>query len=1048
MRHVITMLDTSDNDILNNYGGFMRNSLVNIVDNADAEDEEPVIFEHSAYMNNDTLIDTLKTKANVFKVLALNCQSLYSKYNQLSIYVDLLQKQGCNFDAICLQETWLSDSHTGPLTINGYTLISQPRTCSAHGGLAVYLKSDFQFRIISNLANFTSWEHQFLEILVDDKTNTKLVLGNIYRLPRETNTDYEHFMNEFDLIYQQINRNSPNIALFGDFNIDLLKIKDKPKCNDFFELMVSYGLIPKITLPTRLSRSTATLIDNAFCKISREFSKTTCGILSSKISDHQSYFVCFDYLLKSRKTPKLIKVQNYHEEAFQKFNADLASYNFVSLLQKGTVDENYDILDTVLKNLNEKHFPFKMVKFNKYKHRKNNWITRAILNSIKFRDKLYVKLKKTPIDNPMHTTMKLNLATYNKILKTSIRLAKLQYYHDTLKKFRKDIKNTWITIKEIINHTKNKKNLPKLFRINEENVSDPQRIANSFNEYFNQIGPQLSRNISHPNRNITFKDFLPVTTHRQFDFHEVSEKHILDILTKLPTKTSRGIDGFSTKFLKEIKSNLLTPLHILVNQAIKTGKFPQKLKIARIVPVYKKEDETLISNYRPISVLPAISKIFEKVIQLQLNEYFESQKLLFPSQYGFRERHNTEFAVIENMDRVVDCMEKKGTPLNIFLDLSKAFDTLDHLILLEKLSYYGIRGNAFNLCKSYLTNRKQFVEYDSCQSDLLPITTGVPQGSILGPLFFLIYMNDFDRSTNMFRFIMYADDTTLLASLSSTNSNTNTETSTNTNTNNELQNRDLVLNRELDKICEWLKVNKLSLNVPKTKYMIFRPKNKIIADLNLFLDGHKLERVTNFDFLGIVVDECLTWNNHIHKIQMKISKTVGVMNRIKAYLPSETLLIIYNSLIYPHLLYGALLWGIKYTKLEKLQRRSIRTINKSKYNADADPLFKKTNVLKLEDILYVQEFKFYYKLINKKAPKYFLDFKFQKQSDIHPYPTRDSDNLVTPLLKYESSKCSIRNRIPKLVNDAPESILGKIQTHSISWLSSHIKTTKINSYPT
>ena len=992
-------------------------------------------------MGNEALLNTLKEKKKVFKVLALNCQSLYAKYDQLSIYVDLLQEQGCSFDAICLQETWLGDStDTGRLSISGYNFISKPKTCSFHGGLAIYLKSGFHYRqLLSNLANFSTWEHQFLEILVDDQTKTKLVLGNIYRLPKETNSDYDDFMNEFDSVYQQIHLGSANIALFGDFNIDLLKIKEKTKCNDFFELMVSHGLIPKITLPTRMSRNSATLIDNAFCKISRDFSKTTSGIVTSKISDHQSYFVCFDYLLKKEATQKFIKVQHFHEDAIRKFKDDLTSCDLTSRLNKDTVDENYNILDKILKELKEKHFPLKTIRFNKYKHKKNKWITKGILNSIRFRDKLYVKLRKTPMDSPLYNTLKINLGTYNKILKTSIRSAKLQYYHKTFMKFKKDIKHTWVTIKEIISQKRDKKKLPDFFKINDKNISDSQQIANHFNQYFNEIGPTLAKNITISDRTVTFEKFLPNLTPNRFNFREISEAQISKIVDSLPNKTSCGIDGFSTKFIKEIKDCLLPSLKILINQSINTGKFPEILKIARIVPVHKKDDETIIANYRPISVLPAISKVFEKAMQLQLSEHFESLCLIFPGQYGFREKHNTEFAVMENIDRVVDCLEKQETPLNIFLDLSKAFDTLDHSILLRKIFHYGITGNAYNLCKSYLTDRKQFVEYDGCRSDLLPVTTGVPQGSILGPLFFLIYMNDFGRSTNVFRFVMYADDTTLLASLSSNDNN--------------LENRvniELKLNTELDKISKWLKVNKLSLNVSKTKYMIFHPKNKVVPDLNLFLESDRLERVTKFDFLGIVVDECLTWNNHILKIQMKISKVLGVMNRIKSYLPSETLLIIYNSLIFSHFLYGILLWGLKHSKLDRLQNRAIRIINKSKYNATPDPLFKKMNVLKLKDILYLQEFKFYHKHVNKKTPKYFQDIKFLKQSDIHPHFTRDRDNLVTPRLKYEISKCTIKHRVPKLVNDASEStsILEKTETHSLYGLSFYIKRTKINAYPT
>ena len=777
-----------------------------------------------------------------------------------------------------------------------------------HGGLAIYLKCGYQHQsLLTHIGNHSSWEYQILEILVDSSTNTKITLGNIYRLPKETNADYDRFMNEFNVLYEQLHQSTTNIAFFGDFNIDLLKLRDRTKCNEFFELMTSRSLIPKITLPTRVSRNSATLIDNAFCKLSN-FSKTTCRILVNKLSDHLPYFVCFDNLIKAKGTPKLVKIQSFNnEDSIKNFKADLGLYDFDSKLTKVSPDENYDIFDNILKDLREKHFPLKIMKFNRYKHKRNNWITKGLLNSIKFRDKLYIKLKKTARDTPSYNSLEINLATYNKILKTSIRSAKLSYYNEKFRKFKKDIKNTWLTIKELINKTNNKKNLPKFFTVNGENIYEPQKIANEFNRYFNELGPSLARKIKHQNSQTTFQNFLSNATPRRFEFHETSEEHVSHIIDKLPTKTSRGFDGLSTKLLKEIKETILSPLTTIINQTIRTGIFPQKLKIARIVPVHKKDDNTILGNYRPISVLPAISKVLEKVMHQQLCTYFESQNLIFPSQYGFREKHNTEYAVIENIDRVIDCLENKQTPLNIFLDLSKAFDTLDHSILLSKLSHYGISGNSYKLCDSYLTNRLQFVEYDGIKSELLNITTGVPQGSILGPLFFLIYMNDFGRSTNMFRFIMYADDTTLLTMLSTNNDELRSQ-------------EELKLNCELEKISTWLKVNKLSLNVSKTKYILFHPKNKVISDLNLILDGDKLQRVTTFDFLGITVDECLTWNEHIHKIQMKIAKTLGVMNRIKLYLPSDTLLTIYNSLIYSQFLYGILLWGPQCNKLDKIQK--------------------------------------------------------------------------------------------------------------------------------
>lgn len=238
-----------------------------------------------------------------------------------------------------------------------------------------------------------------------------------------------------------------------------------------------------------------------------------------------------------------------------------------------------------------------------------------------------------------------------------------------------------------------------------------------------------------------------------------------------------------------------------------TGIFPDQLKIAKIKPVYKKDNPHIPNNYRPISLLPAVSKLFEKVVFIQVYGYFINNDLLYKSQYGFRTLHSTELAALELTDKIYMQLDKKKIPLAIFLDLSKAFDTIDHSILIHKLKYYGFQETPLNWFISYLTNRSQYVQFNEQCSTLGKITTGVPQGLILGPLLFIIYMNDIHKVTNKFSFILYADDTSLIEPLCTFNFPVENNISKLSDT----------INRELEAITIWLALNKLSLNTKKPK---------------------------------------------------------------------------------------------------------------------------------------------------------------------------------------------------------------------------------------
>uniref|UniRef100_A0A8C6MDJ7 Reverse transcriptase domain-containing protein n=1 Tax=Nothobranchius furzeri TaxID=105023 RepID=A0A8C6MDJ7_NOTFU len=347
------------------------------------------------------------------------------------------------------------------------------------------------------------------------------------------------------------------------------------------------------------------------------------------------------------------------------------------------------------------------------------------------------------------------------------------------------------------------------------------------------------------------------------------------------------------RLLKDIINHIVTPLTYICNLSFCTGVFPSKMKTAKVIPIYKNGSKHLFKNYRPISLLSQFSKILEKLFVTRLDDFVKKCNLLNEQQFGFRSNRSTLMAVMALTEDITTAVEENKYTLGVFIDLSKAFDVIDHTLLLQKLQRYGIRGTAYAWVASYLSERDQFVHINNVDSRKEFITHGVPQGSILGPKLFIMYINDVCAVLDKVNCLLYADDTSLYCSGDDLNKLV-----------------DLV-EKELAVLKGWFDRNKLSMNVTKTKFIIFGNR-KITNEIIIKINGIVIEQVHTYKFLGITIDEKLSWKPHIDDIKLKISKNIGLMSRMRFVLNIKSLQILYNSFILPYLSYGVEIWGNNY----------------------------------------------------------------------------------------------------------------------------------------
>ena len=916
---------------------------------------------------------------NSLTVLSVNARSLVSNFSSLVSYLSTVNFK---FTFIIVVESWLNKNKDIGYEIDGYKSHSIYRDDNRRGGgIKIYFLENISVNVVNNFTVVNDdLECLILEASIPSLKN--FFIGGIYRPPGSNINNFLDFLNttlnEIDC---------KKCIISGDTNLNLDKINERPNVRSYVDLFTSYGYLNTISLPTYVSSShdhVTSCIDLFWTNISQI---KEAFVITPLFSDHHG--ICTYFSLNSERDLVEIKFRDYSRRNIDNFNNNLES-EFSRFIPGEDVEIMSKNIILFLKKLQDKYFPIKNKKISN-KRLRAPWITPDIIKCIKKRHDWYKLVRRNVITRSSYNY-------YCRRLNCLLTLAVNDYYRKKLLGLKSNPKSNWKTINKLMNNNK-QDTFQGTFTIDGTKTTDLTIITNHFNDYFISYPASIRDSIRPPSSPNPVS--IPTNVHSMFMYPATNDE-VVKVIRGL--KKEGGLNDISRRFLKLSASHVSEYLCELFNLCILSGQYPSEFKSAKVTPVYKKGPRDSVTNYRPISVLNNLSKIFETLLYNRIKSFFHSFNLLSNKQFGFRDGSNTELATLHVINKIMPSIEVEKFAICVFLDYRACFDTLCRNILFSKLERYGVRGPALELIKSYFSGRRQSVCIKDVYSRVREQNLGVIQGSKTGPLLFDIYANDFNSLCHDDENILYADDTSLVY------------------LGDDVGTLCDHVNSRLNIMLDWCKANQISLNINKCEYMLIT--NKInYNEPSIYIGSEAVLRTECFKYLGVLLDNSLKFHKHVDSVYSRLSQVSGISYRLRNHLDESSAKKIYYAFVQSILIYCVSVWGgvsqvFRWAEcLEKIQKRILRNLFHSTQN---ECIFKTKEILKFKDLYKVCMAVCMHDILYGRLPS--LSEFVQLETRGHPQNTRNRNLLITPFPRVDTVRCSFRYQIINIWNGIPENL--------------------------